>query len=273
MARLPFDGNPRVTCDNACHQRRKPPSTGDDWGMTVGTNLYAPFDGTARFYSAGAGGWTVTVTATDPRLQGLQVHLMHLSSAVGLSLGQSRPVREGEHIAESGGAKGHPGAGNSTGPHLHSHSVLGGTRIPTTEAIAWANQQTPPTPDTFEDETMNASYLFAPAASGKPARYILCGIQVPGGSYVTTNVAEAEAMGFVYGQQSGNRVGAPIREITQAQLDNAVALYAKLHAQWLAEQGAGGGASPQQIAQAVDAQLKDDFAGVRADVNKPRTLQ
>ncbi len=35
----------------------------------------------------------------------------------------------------------------------------------------------------------------------------------------------------------------------------------------------GAGASPSQIAKAVDAELKDDFAGINANVNKPRTLQ
>lgn len=129
--------------------------------------------------------------------------------------------------------------------------------------------------ETETDETMSASYLFARAESGKPARYAIVGLDVPGGSTVTTVVAEAEAMGFVYGQQSGPRVGAPIREITQAQLDAAVALYARLRAQKVAEEksSGGSGASAQDVAKAVDAELKDDFAAVNANVNKPRTLQ
>ncbi len=112
--------------------------------MAVGTNLYAPFDGTMRFRVAGNGGWTATITASDPRLQGLVVELMHLSGVVDLQLGQSRSVVEGDHVAESGGAKGHPGAGNSTGPHLHGHAILHGKRIPLTSAVKWANEQIKP---------------------------------------------------------------------------------------------------------------------------------
>lgn len=216
--------------------------------MAVGTNLYAPFDGVVRFRTAGNGGWTTTITASDPRLQGLVVELMHLSGAVGLSLGQSRTVREGEHVAESGGAKGHPGAGNSTGPHVHGHGILNGTRIPLTQAIAWANAQLIETTESKE-QLMSASYLYAPAGAGKPARYCIVGLDVPGGSYVTTNVQEAEALGFVYGQQSGSRVGAPIREITQAQLDTAVALYARERARKVAEEKgtAGPGATQYTV--------------------------
>ncbi len=40
----------------------------------------------------------------------------HLSR-FGVSVGQT--VKEGQTIAYSGGAKGMPGAGYSTGPHLH----------------------------------------------------------------------------------------------------------------------------------------------------------
>lgn len=100
---------------------------------------------------------------------------------------------------------------------------------------------TEPKPATEGEEPMTAAYLHAPAEGTKPARYALVGLDVPGGSHVTTKRAEAEAIGFVYGTRAqedgvGAKNGAPIKRITQAQLDTAIALYAKLRAAKVAEE-------------------------------------
>lgn len=144
MPRMPFDGTYQVTCDHDCHKRREPPSAGgEDFPLPLGTPLKAPFDGEAIFHDSGTGGWTMTIAATGEELYGLTVQLMHLSDSTVLELGDSGPIVEDQTIALSGGEPGHPGAGNSRGPHLHGHGILDGRRIPLTTAIEWARKRMP----------------------------------------------------------------------------------------------------------------------------------
>ena len=159
MPMMPFIGEHRMTCDHQCHQLRTPPSGGEDWAMPVGTAIYAPFDAEAIFHEQGSGGWAMTFTPTAQELHGLTVQLMHLSDGVELDLGDSGPVAEGDLTARSGGDPAHPGAGNSTGPHLHGHGYLNGRRISLTEAIAWAKARTPQ-PRHLEEDTMKDSLLI-----------------------------------------------------------------------------------------------------------------
>jgi hypothetical protein len=129
---------------------------------------------------------------------------------------------------------------------------------------------TPPVEIEPEEPLMSAAYLFAPAASGKPARYALVGLDVPGGSHVTLSTAEAQAMGFVYGNRAetdgvGAKNGSPVKQITQAQLDATVTFYAARRAEKVAEErSSGGSADLTPVLAAV--------ADVHADVNKPRTV-
>lgn len=180
MPRMPFTGDYTLTCDHDCHQRRRPPSGGEDWAMPVGTPLRAPFDGEAIFHEQGTGGWTVTFTPSSPELLGLDVQLMHLSDAIELELGDSGPVTEGDITVLSGGERGHPGAGNSTGPHVHGHGNLNGRRISLTAAIAWAQARAPkpqPEEDPMKDSILiwtrhkNGNQLWA-HVSGDLARFV-----------------------------------------------------------------------------------------------------
>lgn len=120
------------------------------------------------------------------------------------------------------------------------------------------------------EDLMTAAYLFAPAASGKPARYALVGLDVAGGSFVTTVPAEAQAIGFVYGNRAeadgvGAKNGSPVKQVTQAQLDATVTFYAARRAEKVSEErSSGGSADLTPVLAAV--------ADVHADVNKPRTL-
>lgn len=112
------------------------------------------------------------------------------------------------------------------------------------------------------EEPMSAAYLFAPAAGDKPARYALVGLDVPGGSFVTTTVAQAQAIGFVYGVRPdedgvGAKNGGPIKQINQKQLDDAIALYAKLRAAKVAEEKANSAAGP---AAPTPGQIADEFS-------------
>lgn len=89
---------------------------GIDYAMPVGTPVLAAADGVVD---------TVTTQANGQRSFGLYVVLKHdgfftyyahLSKAL-VRVGDT--VRQGQQIGLSGGAKGAPGAGSSTGPHLH----------------------------------------------------------------------------------------------------------------------------------------------------------
>lgn len=89
---------------------------GIDYAMPVGTPVLAAADGIVD---------TVTTQANSSRSYGLYVVLKHegfytyyahLSKSL-VKVGDQ--VRQGQTIALSGGAKGAPGAGSSTGPHLH----------------------------------------------------------------------------------------------------------------------------------------------------------
>lgn len=112
-----------VTCDWGCHRRRGS-AGGVDRAMSVGTAIPACHEGVVTYIAEnGTGGHTATIKHPD----GSKTQYMHLSEFVGAG---GRQVVEGEIIARSGGKKGAPGAGSSTGPHLHSHSIsAAGRRI------------------------------------------------------------------------------------------------------------------------------------------------
>lgn len=121
--RRPLAVLPRISCNDACHKARGSLG-GTDYAVVVGTNVLAPMTGTASFGWGGTGGYTITITSGNTKVQ-----LMHLSAAVGLVYGgASKTVTEGQHIGESGGAYRAPGSGSSTGPHLHAHVIYKGVR-------------------------------------------------------------------------------------------------------------------------------------------------
>lgn len=98
-------------------KRRTHMHAGLDIGVTVGTPVKAPADGTiTRAATYGTYGYCVDIY--HGILNGVNVmsRYAHLSRYC-VSVGQT--VKEGQTIAYSGGAKGSPGAGSSEGPHLH----------------------------------------------------------------------------------------------------------------------------------------------------------
>lgn len=123
-----------------------------DIGMPVGTSVFAMVDGivtsaigSAGVYVPGGSGRcgnTLVVSGTD----GATYTYCHLS-AVAVDVGD--PVTAGQAVGLSGGQPGAPGAGNTTGPHLHLSirvygqavcpqpvmlSILRGVPIPATAA-------------------------------------------------------------------------------------------------------------------------------------------
>lgn len=89
---------------------------GIDFACPVGTPIPAPCDGRIdNTPNNGSAGNTVTLWHDD----GSRDQFMHLSRFVG----EGR-VKQGDIIGYSGGKKGAPGAGSSTGPHIHWHYIL-----------------------------------------------------------------------------------------------------------------------------------------------------
>jgi len=186
------------------------------------------------------------------------------------------------HLAGRGNVASNPNTGNRThmrgvaadlqdySPAMQRALVAAGLQRDPAEAWHWQLPSwrdypiipTMPTPKPINplEEPMTAAYIHAPAESTKPARFALVGLEVPGGSFVTTVVGEAEALGFVYGNRAqtdgvGAKNGNPVKRVTQAQLDAAVALYARLRAALVAETSGGvsTGVSLQPVLDALGA--------------------
>ena len=80
---------------------------GIDFGVSTGTTVYAPHDGTATVVNDGASGYGMHLIITDVKRKSLLAHL----SEVSVSNGQA--VFQGDPIGKSGNS------GESSGPHLH----------------------------------------------------------------------------------------------------------------------------------------------------------
>ena len=86
---------------------------GTDFGIAQGTPLRATVDGTiVRHNSDGYGAYVLDIIADD----GLLVRNGHLSR---MDVNTGQRVKAGDVIGLTGGLPGTPGAGWSTGPHLH----------------------------------------------------------------------------------------------------------------------------------------------------------
>lgn len=84
---------------------------GNDISVPAGTPIYAPCDGkVSKNKQAGGAGLYIILSAKD----NYTFWFMHLKSVA-----KTGSVKEGDLIAYTGGAKGDPNAGGSTGPHLH----------------------------------------------------------------------------------------------------------------------------------------------------------
>lgn len=86
---------------------------GTDFGVPQGTELRATTSGTiTRVYMSVKDGWGIDITNDD----GIVIRNWHMSR---IDVTQGQWVEAGQIIGLTGGATGTPGAGNSTGPHLH----------------------------------------------------------------------------------------------------------------------------------------------------------
>lgn len=101
---------------------------GMDVGLPEGSPVYAVADGKviAKIPKNGAGGHTLVIECTNlKRVNGTAITVrfgyMHLKDFL---VNKNDPVTQGQKIATSGGKKGDPGAGSSTGPHLHFDAYI-----------------------------------------------------------------------------------------------------------------------------------------------------
>jgi murein DD-endopeptidase MepM/ murein hydrolase activator NlpD len=98
--------------DFYAHVARSSQAPGLDYGLPVGQAVAAPAGGSITYVlGTNDNGWYATIVHPG----GWKSRFLHLSGFAG----GARTVAKGEIIAYSGGAPGHPGAGSSTGAHLH----------------------------------------------------------------------------------------------------------------------------------------------------------
>lgn len=109
----------RVSDDWASHRARGSLG-GIDYAVPVGTPIYAPAQGRIENVKGnGSGGWYVRLHHESPGLGlGWTDEFLHLSKFM-----KPGHYKQGDIIGYSGGAVGHPGAGASTGAHIHWHLI------------------------------------------------------------------------------------------------------------------------------------------------------
>jgi len=93
---------------------------GIDYAVPAGTPIYAPAQGRIEnIKSSGSAGWYVRLHHETPGLGlGWTDEFLHLSKFM-----PAGHYKQGDIIGYSGGAVGHPGAGSSTGAHIHWHLI------------------------------------------------------------------------------------------------------------------------------------------------------
>lgn len=115
MARIfwPFDTSTVTEWPGGYSGIRDGVHMGTDFGVPQGTPLLATTTGTiTQVYISAKYGWGIDITNDD----GIVIRNWHMSR---IDVTRGQWVTEGQVIGLTGGATGTPGAGNSTGPHLH----------------------------------------------------------------------------------------------------------------------------------------------------------
>lgn len=107
----------KITDGWQSHLDRGSSQGGLDFAMPAGTPLPSPLSGVVTYEPGeGSGGNIITVTGAS----GWKSQYLHVRSATVTS---GTKVKAGQIIGKSGGVPGEPGAGSSTGPHLHWHLI------------------------------------------------------------------------------------------------------------------------------------------------------
>lgn len=105
---------------------------GHDFAMPTGTPLIAHFSGIAlKKPNNGLGGNTVElISEANPKNSLEYLHISEFGFEEDFKF-----FEQGEVFSESGGEPGSPGAGLSTGAHLHIHGIISGKRVPYTRVL------------------------------------------------------------------------------------------------------------------------------------------
>ncbi len=120
-----------------------------DFGTPQGTPLYAMADGTVLAPNDNPEGVTGGGTITVDYGNGLIVTMAHLSEIM-VTPGQK--IHAGQRIGSTGGEAGTPGAGISTGPHLHIDAWLNGEKVDILDAFDWEKDTPIPLSRYSDDE-------------------------------------------------------------------------------------------------------------------------
>ena len=150
----------------------RPDHEGIDYPIPAGSPVYAAKDGNIVSARTERGfGYTIRIDHGN----GVSTLYAHLREYVKTS----GRVRAGEMIARSGGVPGEPGAGRSTGAHLHFELIVGNSQVDPRPYLPSAAGQATPTPEPAsrtrtppQDEATNAavrSLLGLPADGGRPS--------------------------------------------------------------------------------------------------------
>lgn len=138
---------------------------GTDIGCWEGTAVVASAAGKVTF-SGLRGGWGYLVIIDHGN--GHETWYAHLSY---FAVRVRQWVEQGQVIAASGGRRGHPGAGTSTGPHLHTEHRINGTPVdpePYWITVASADGITTITIEEEEHEMALKDACFCTTANDKP---------------------------------------------------------------------------------------------------------
>ena len=136
--------NLEISCSFLCHKNRGSQG-GIDYYAGKGTEVRACGEGlVTRASSWGDGGYTVTVDHGG----GISSYYLHLSR---YTVSTTTLVKQGDLLGYSGGVKGEPGSGSSTGAHIHWHINNNGTVVdPAIYVSAHPDEQSPELEE-FED--------------------------------------------------------------------------------------------------------------------------
>lgn len=128
LERHPLDPGPWWV-SSAWRPPHRPNHRGIDLAGPVGTPIRAAITGTAsRGNEPGGAGWWVNISNGTTTVKSF-----HMSR---IDIANGQHVNAGDVIGAMGGAIGHPGAGSSTGPHLHFEIWTGGRDIDPAPALA-----------------------------------------------------------------------------------------------------------------------------------------
>lgn len=162
----------RVTDDWAAHRARGSLG-GVDWAAPAGTPIFAPSDGIVDYRLFPDGSSVIRVKRSD----GTATEFLH-----GHLVGENRRlVTNMTRIGTSDGRRGQPGAGPSTGAHIHAHDVSkSGVRVPPFSTIGSlgpaGSGTTPPRKDNstmlyYKLGSTPTLYALAGSSPGTPANW------------------------------------------------------------------------------------------------------